>query len=116
MQPISLTRAGDPTFTWRYREFRDSIDVPANYTLTFRVRLDDRPLVDGVTLGGWLGRWLFHCHIFFHHHRGMIGEFVVTDATGKERPYVDVGGSWAYAAIALLPRGRAPSPPRKAIP
>lgn len=97
MQPISLTRTGNPTFTWGYREFRDSIDVPANYTLTFRVRLDNRPLVDGVTMGGWLGRWLFHCHIFFHHHRGMVGEFVVTDANGKERPYVDVGGSWAYA-------------------
>jgi len=97
MQPISLTRAANPTFTWGYREFRDSIDVPANYTLTFRVRLDDRTLVDSATLGGWLGRWLFHCHIFFHHHRGMIGEFVGTDANGKERPYVDVGGSWAYA-------------------
>lgn len=97
MQPISLTRTGNPTFNWGYREFRDSIDVPENYTLTFRIRLDDRPLVDGVTLGGWLGRWLFHCHIFFHHHRGMVGEFVVTDANGKERPYVDVGGSWAYA-------------------
>ena len=97
MQPISLTRAANPTFTWLYREFRDSINVPANYTLTFRVRLDDRTLVDGVTLGGWLGRWLFHCHIFFHHHRGMISEFVVTDATGKERPYVNVGGSWAYS-------------------
>ena len=97
MQPISLTRAANPTFTWLYREFRDSINVPANYTLTFRVRLDDRTLVDGVTLGGWLGRWLFHCHIFFHHHRGMIGEFVVTDVNVKERPYVNVGGSWAYA-------------------
>jgi FtsP/CotA-like multicopper oxidase with cupredoxin domain len=96
MQPVSLTRAGNPTFTWAYHEFRDSIDVPASYTLTFRVRLDDRPLVDGATLGGFLGRWLFHCHIFFHHHRGMIGEFVVTDSTGEERPYVDVGGSWAY--------------------
>jgi len=98
MQPISLTQTGNPTFTWGYREFRDSIDVPADYTLTFRVRLDDRALVDGVTLGGWLGRWFFHCHIFFHHHRGMIGEFVVTDGNGKERPNVDVGGSWAYAA------------------
>ena len=83
MQPISLTRAGNPTFNWPYSEFRDSIDVPADYTLTFRVRLDDRPLVDGVTLGGWLGRWLFHCHIFFHHHRGMISEFVVTDSERK---------------------------------
>lgn len=98
MQPISLTHAVDPTFTWAYREFRDSIDVPSNYKLTFKILLDDRTLVDGATLGGWLGRWLFHCHIFFHHHRGMISEFVVTgDNNGKERPYVDVGGSWAYA-------------------
>ena len=97
MQPISLTRPANPTFTWGYREFRDSIDVPSDYTLTFRIRLDDRELVDGETLGGWLGRWLFHCHVFFHHHRGMISEFVVTNNNGKERPYVDVGGSWAYA-------------------
>lgn len=107
MQPKSLApRAGAPmgtptgTFTWLYKEFRDSIDVPSNYTLTFRVQLDDRPHVDGVTLGGWLGRWLFHCHIFFHHHRGMVSEFVVTDSNVKERPYVDVGGSWAYAGAA----------------
>lgn len=105
MQPKSLMpRVGAPVGTtggiptWPYQEFRDSIDVPANYTLTFRVRLDDRALVDGVTLGGSLGRWLFHCHIFFHHHRGMISELVVTDVNGKEKPYVDVGGSWAYAA------------------
>ena len=98
MQPISLTRSANPTFTWGYREFRDSIDVPSNYTLTFKIRLDDRELVDGATLGGWLGRWLFHCHVFFHHHRGMISEFVVTNNDGKERPYVDVGGSWAHSS------------------
>ncbi len=95
-QPISLTRAGFPTFNWSYREFRDNIDIPAGYTLTFIVRLDDRELVDGVTLGGALGRWLFHCHIFFHHHQGMISELVVTAADGSEKPNVDVGGSWAY--------------------
>ncbi len=95
-QPISLTRTGFPSFTWPYREFRDNIDVPGNYTLTFRVRLDDRELVDGVTLGGSLGRWLFHCHIFFHHHQGMISELVVTAADGSEKPNVDVAGSWAY--------------------
>ena len=44
-----------------------------------------------------LGRWLFHCHIFFHHHQGMISELVVTGADGREKPNVDVGGSWAYA-------------------
>jgi hypothetical protein len=96
IQPISLTQTGFPSFTWPYREFRDNIDVPGNYTLTFRVRLDDRALVDGLTPGGALGRWLFHCHIFFHHHQGMISELVVADANGKEKPNVDVGGSWAY--------------------
>jgi FtsP/CotA-like multicopper oxidase with cupredoxin domain len=107
MQPVSLTRTGNPTFTWAYNEFRDSIDVPANYTLTFRVQLEDRTLVDGVALGGAFGRWFFHCHIFFHHHRGMISEVVVTDANGKERPHVNVGGSWAYAPSgAVLPTPR----------
>ena len=82
IQPISLTdtMAGPPPppnssdaspgigppYTFPYHEFRDNIDVPAGYTLTFRVRLDDRPQMDGVTLGGGLGRWVFHCHIFFH--------------------------------------------------
>jgi FtsP/CotA-like multicopper oxidase with cupredoxin domain len=105
-QPISLVpRPGAPmgtptdTFTWPYREFRDNIDLPRNYQLTFRVRLDDRELLDGVTMGGALGRWLFHCHIFFHHHQGMISELVVTAADGSEKPNVDVGGSWAYAPV-----------------
>jgi FtsP/CotA-like multicopper oxidase with cupredoxin domain len=95
-QPMSLTQPGFPTYTWPYSEFRDNIDLPPGYKLTFRVRLDDRELVDGTTLGGRLGRWLFHCHIFFHHHQGMISELVVTSADGKEKPNVDVGGSWAY--------------------
>jgi len=106
-QPISLApRAGAPpavtgSYTWPYTEFRDNIDVPANYTLTFRVNIADRALADNFTLGGALGRWLFHCHIFFHAHQGMISEFVVTDAdgSGKEKPYIDVGGSWAYAPL-----------------
>ena len=96
-QPISLTQLGAATFTWPYREFRDNLDVPNNYSLPFRVRLDDRPLLDGTTLGGALGRWLFHCHIFFHHHQGMISELVVTTPNGREKPNIDIGGSWAYA-------------------
>lgn len=95
-QPISLTRLGFSTYTWPYREFRDNIDVPSDYTLTFRVRLDDRELKDGITMGGALGRWFFHCHIFFHHHQGMISELVVAAADGSEKPNVDVRGSWAY--------------------
>jgi FtsP/CotA-like multicopper oxidase with cupredoxin domain len=105
IQPISLTdtmpgpppapNASDaspgtgPPYTFPYREFRDNIDVPAGYTLTFRVRLDDRPQMDGITLGGGLGRWVFHCHIFFHASFGMISEFDVVDSTGNERPYVN---------------------------
>ncbi|HET7463270.1 MAG TPA: multicopper oxidase domain-containing protein [Longimicrobium sp.] len=103
-QPISLTPGsgapmGSGSFTWPYHEFRDNLDIPGNYNLTFRVRLDDRPLLDGTTMGGWFGRWLFHCHIFFHHHQGMIGEFVVTAADGSEKPDVDVAGTWVYAPI-----------------
>lgn len=104
-QPVSLApRVGAPSGTtgsigppWPYQEFRDNFDIPGNYTFTFRVRLNERPLADGVTLGGSFGRWLFHCHIFFHHHQGMISELVVTDALGREKPNVDVNGSWAYA-------------------
>ena len=52
-----------------------------------------------MTLGGALGRWMFHCHIFFHGHHGMMSELVVTAPDGKEKPNVNVGGSWAYAPI-----------------
>jgi FtsP/CotA-like multicopper oxidase with cupredoxin domain len=97
-------RAGAPpgttgTFTWPYREFRDTIDLPRQHTLTFRVRTDPRELSDEATPGGALGRWLFHCHIFFHHEQGMVSEFVVTTADGREKPNVFVGGSWAYSSI-----------------
>jgi FtsP/CotA-like multicopper oxidase with cupredoxin domain len=78
-----------PSYTWPYHEFRDNVDVPGGYTLRFRVKLDDRPLMDGVTMGGGLGRWLFHCHIFFHSTLGMLSEFDVVDASGNERPYVN---------------------------
>jgi FtsP/CotA-like multicopper oxidase with cupredoxin domain len=101
IQPISLTKPSDPmapTYTWPYREFRDNVDVPKQYTLRFRVRLDDRPLMDGVTMGGGLGRWVFHCHIFFHATFGMISEFVVTDPVGNERPYISADGVLVTAA------------------
>ncbi|HYI14114.1 MAG TPA: DUF1326 domain-containing protein [Thermomicrobiales bacterium] len=98
-QPKSLDQSGVPVYTWPYQEFRDTIDVPPDTTLRFRVRLDDRELVDGVTPGGALGRWMFHCHIFFHGHHGMMSELVVTTADGKEKPNINVGGSWAYAPV-----------------
>jgi len=89
IQPISLTKTGSPSYTYPYREFRDNIDIPDGYTLRFRVRLDDRPMMDGTTPGGSLGRWVIHCHIFFHAIFGMITEFNVVAPTGNERPYIN---------------------------
>lgn len=90
IQPLSLTKAASPTYTWRFPEFRDNVDIPPGYTLNFRVKLDPRPLMDGKTPGGALGRWLFHCHIFFHATNGMLSELVVVPASGNERPNVNV--------------------------
>jgi len=45
--------------------------------------------MDGTTLGGGLGRWVFHCHIFFHASFGMISEFDVVAANGNEAPHVN---------------------------
>ena len=103
MQPMRLTKTGSPTYTWNYAEYRDNVSIPPGYTLTFRIETTDRPLVDGVTLGGGLGRWMFHCHIFFHAHLGMLGEVVATTGPGpqlgREKPNVNVLGSVAYAPI-----------------
>ena len=85
-----------PSYTFGYNEFRDNIDVPGGYTLRFRIRLEDRPLMDGVTPGGGMGRWVFHCHIFFHAVFGMISEFVASAADGNERPYVNVNFGEQY--------------------
>jgi FtsP/CotA-like multicopper oxidase with cupredoxin domain len=81
IQPLTLTSCqvfgGGATPDYSFPpEFMDNIDIPGNCTLTLRVRLEDRPLPDG-SPGGGLGRWMFHCHIFFHHHQGMVSELVV---------------------------------------
>ncbi len=91
MQPISLTKTGGggPDYVWPYHEFRDNIDVPPGYTLTFRIKITDRALADGTTMGGAYGRWLFHCHIFFHATNGMLGELVVVAPNGNEKPDVN---------------------------
>ncbi len=101
IQPISLTSVtanGNIVYNFPYHEFRDNIDIPGapknhpeteGYILKYRVRLDDRPMMDGVTPGGGLGRWVFHCHIFFHAEFGMISEFDVVDPNGNERPYIN---------------------------
>jgi hypothetical protein len=91
MQPIALieTNGGGHDYVWPYHEFRDNIEVPNGYTLKFRTKLEDRPLADGTSPGGVLGRWLFHCHIFFHATNGMLGEVVVVAANGNEKPDVN---------------------------
>jgi FtsP/CotA-like multicopper oxidase with cupredoxin domain len=96
-QPKKYEQAAVVIFTWPYQEFRDGIDIPPHTTFRFMVRLADRELADGMAPGGALGRWMFHCHIFFHGHHGMMSELVVTDTNGREKPNVNVGGSWAYA-------------------
>ncbi len=81
IQPLTLTNCktfggvATPDYTFPH-EFMDNIDVPGNCTLTFRVRLDDRAFPDG-TPGAGIGRWMYHCHIFFHHHQGMVAELTV---------------------------------------
>ncbi|HMJ03594.1 MAG TPA: multicopper oxidase domain-containing protein [Conexibacter sp.] len=86
-QPLDLTRSANPTYTWPYKEFRDTVNIPARYTLRFRVRLDDRALADGTTSGGALGRWAMHSGIFFIAANGMLSELVVVaSASGNERP------------------------------
>jgi len=81
IQPLTFTNCTDfdgiasPNYTFPH-EFMDNIDIPGNCTLNYRVRLDDRPFPNGQPLAA-LGRWMFHCHIFFHHHQGMVSEFVV---------------------------------------
>ena len=80
----------DFTFPVGNPEFRDNVDIPPDTRLRFRVRIDPRPLADGTTAGGALGRWVFHCHIFFHATDGMLSELVVTNPSGNERPNIDV--------------------------
>ena len=89
IQPVSLTKPGGPNFTWGYPEFRDNVNIPKQYTLRFRVRIEPRPMADGTTAGGALGRWVIHCHIFFHATNGMLTELVVGAANGNEAPQID---------------------------
>jgi len=111
IQPLALIKDGGagPDFAVPFREFRDEFDIPPTYTLVFRVELKDRPLADGVTPGGGLGRWLIHCHIFFHHSLGMLSELIVlprdVPQKGNEKPYLDansVSTSTAFGGLATM--------------
>jgi FtsP/CotA-like multicopper oxidase with cupredoxin domain len=88
-QPVSLEHETAADYVFEYREFVDTVDIPPHFRLRFRVRLDDRPQMDGATPGGGLGRWVLHCHIFFHASLGMNAELVVVPPDGNEKPTVD---------------------------
>jgi FtsP/CotA-like multicopper oxidase with cupredoxin domain len=94
-QPLELTQpplVGEgyaPAYRFDYHEFVDTVDIPSEYSLRFRVRLDDRPQPDGTTPGGGLGRWVVHCHLLFHASLGMHSELVVVAPDGNEVPFVD---------------------------
>lgn len=48
--------------------WQDTINVRADTTTRFRVKLEDHP-----------GTWMFHCHILEHAERGMMGEIEVEE-------------------------------------
>ncbi len=70
----------DTVLTFDYSEQIDTFNIPVDHTLVFRVRLNDRPRMDGLSPGGALGRWMFHCHITYHATLGMISELVVLES------------------------------------
>ncbi|MBI5197941.1 MAG: multicopper oxidase domain-containing protein, partial [Nitrospirae bacterium] len=86
-QPVRYVKNSDNStlYNFNYDEFIDTIDVYANTTLVFRVRLEDREKLcddqsictDNLNGGGAIGRWVFHCHIFHHAALGMMSELVV---------------------------------------
>jgi FtsP/CotA-like multicopper oxidase with cupredoxin domain len=99
IQPIRFERPdGSTALNFGYPEFRDNFNLPAGTVLVFRVRLTDRPLMDGTSPGGGVGRWAFHCHIFNHASLGMVSELVVISSDGQaplldlDQTSVEVGG------------------------
>lgn len=77
-QPLRFEDSlGRTRFVFRSPEFVDTVNIPANQALVFRIRLADRAMASGAPVGGGLGRWLFHCHILHHAALGMISELVV---------------------------------------
>jgi FtsP/CotA-like multicopper oxidase with cupredoxin domain len=49
-------------------EWKDTVNVPINGSVTFAVKFDDRP-----------GMWMFHCHILDHAEAGMMGSLMVME-------------------------------------
>jgi len=73
-------------YEWNYVEYLDVMYVPAYHKLTYRFVVEDRPFIDTNDIlypGGVYGRWLAHCHIFKHAHKGMMMEFIVVNANNS---------------------------------
>ncbi|MDE0838854.1 MAG: multicopper oxidase domain-containing protein, partial [Kiritimatiellae bacterium] len=73
-------------YEWDFVEYQDVIYVPAYHRVTYRFKVEDRDFVDtnfSTSEGGVYGRWLAHCHIFKHGHKGMMMEFIVVDETNS---------------------------------
>jgi len=49
-------------------EWKDTVNVPVDGTVSFVVRYDDRP-----------GMWMFHCHILDHAEAGMMGMLMLME-------------------------------------
>lgn len=77
-------------------EYVDTMYIPARHRVTYRFRVDARKYIDeqgNEHDHGEVGRWLMHCHITRHAHRGMMSNFIVIGAQGcdfDERQHVDV--------------------------
>ena len=87
VQPIKMElKQADGTYItlyeWDYVEYLDVIYVSAFHRVTYRFVVEDRPFIDSnnkLFPNGVFGRWLAHCHIFKHAHKGMMMEFIVVD-------------------------------------
>ena len=74
-------------------EYMDVFFVPSFHRLTFRFLVEDRSFVNSdlnIQPNGVYGRWLDHCHISKHAHRGMMQEFVVLNGDLKVEDRVDI--------------------------
>ena len=84
-----------------YNEFIDNMNIQPNQALVFRVRLDDRAIIEDTVLheeedlspydpedlgsGGGVGRWVFRSHITHHAGLGMISDLAWRRRTSPRR-------------------------------
>ena len=67
-QVQSRTGPPDPFDPLDPFEWKDTVNVPINGSVTFAVNFDDRP-----------GMWMFHCHILDHAEAGMMGSLMLME-------------------------------------